>query len=92
MLRSMKELEGYAIHATDGTIGHVKDFYFDDESWVVRFKLMNQLSHSSRPPPPKETSNLSPAVSHACRARLASTSTLNGLKRLSGDPWSRCDS
>lgn len=37
MLRSMHDLEGYAIHATDGTIGHVKDFYFDDKTWVVRY-------------------------------------------------------
>ena len=37
MLRSMKDLEGYAIRATDGNIGHVKDFYFDDEAWVIRY-------------------------------------------------------
>ncbi len=30
MLRSMKDLEGYAIRATDGDVGHVKDFYFDE--------------------------------------------------------------
>ena len=41
MLRSMKELEGYTIHATDGTIGHVRDFYFDDESWVVRYFVVD---------------------------------------------------
>ena len=29
MLRNTKDLERYAIGATDGTIGHVKDFYFD---------------------------------------------------------------
>ena len=27
MLRTMKDLEHYAIHATDGTIGHVQDLY-----------------------------------------------------------------
>ena len=36
MLRSIKDLEGYAVGATDGTIGHVEDFYFDDRAWVVR--------------------------------------------------------
>jgi uncharacterized protein YrrD len=41
MLRSMKELEGYAIHATDGTIGHVRDFYFDDEAWVIRYFVVD---------------------------------------------------
>jgi hypothetical protein len=36
MLRSMNDLENYAIRATDGNIGHGKDFYFDDEAWVIR--------------------------------------------------------
>ena len=31
MLRSVKDLRGYAIRATDGVIGTVDDFYFDDE-------------------------------------------------------------
>jgi hypothetical protein len=35
MLRSMKDLENDAIRATDGNIGHVKDFYFDDEAAVT---------------------------------------------------------
>ncbi|MEO6986003.1 MAG: PRC-barrel domain-containing protein [Paralcaligenes sp.] len=41
MLRSMKDLEDYAIHATDGVIGHVKDFYFDDEAWVIRYLVVD---------------------------------------------------
>jgi sporulation protein YlmC with PRC-barrel domain len=40
MLRTMKELEGYAIRATDGDIGRVKDVYFDDERWVVRYLVV----------------------------------------------------
>jgi hypothetical protein len=40
MLRSMKDLEGYSIGASDGPIGHVRDFYFDDASWVVRFLVV----------------------------------------------------
>ncbi len=36
MLRSMKGLEGYAIGATDGTVGQVKDLYFDDQVGGVR--------------------------------------------------------
>ncbi|HEX5322482.1 MAG TPA: PRC-barrel domain-containing protein [Capsulimonadaceae bacterium] len=39
MLRNMSDLVGYAIRATDGPIGHVKDFYFDDEVWVVRYLI-----------------------------------------------------
>lgn len=40
MLRSMDDLKDYAISATDGTIGHVKDFYFDDETWVTRYLIV----------------------------------------------------
>jgi hypothetical protein len=37
MLRSIKELIGNKLGATDGEIGHVKDFYFDDQDWAVRY-------------------------------------------------------
>jgi uncharacterized protein YrrD len=35
-LRSTRFVRGSAVHATDGTIGHVRDFVVDDESWVVK--------------------------------------------------------
>jgi uncharacterized protein YrrD len=41
MLRSIKYLEGDAVDATDGTIGHVRDFYFDDQCWVVRYLVVD---------------------------------------------------
>jgi PRC-barrel domain len=41
MLRSVESLEGFSIGATDGTIGKVKDFYFDDEAWVIRYAEVN---------------------------------------------------
>lgn len=41
MLRSMQDLKGYSIGATDGPIGHVTDFYFDDERWVVRYLVVD---------------------------------------------------
>ena len=37
MLQSIKQLYGNKLAALDGDIGHVKDFYFDDENWVVRY-------------------------------------------------------
>ena len=40
MLRNLKDLEGYALRATDGDIGTVKDFYFDDDRWVVRYLVV----------------------------------------------------
>lgn len=36
-LRSMREVTGYHIAATDGSIGHVADFLVDEEGWVVRY-------------------------------------------------------
>jgi hypothetical protein len=40
MLRDTKELEHYAIKATDGEIGQVNDFYFDDDGWVIRYLVV----------------------------------------------------
>ena len=37
MLQNLKELYGNKLAALDGDIGHVKDFYFDDENWVIRY-------------------------------------------------------
>jgi hypothetical protein len=37
MLRSIKQLYGDKLGALDGEIGHVKDFYFDDQNWAVRY-------------------------------------------------------
>ncbi|MEO6970225.1 MAG: PRC-barrel domain-containing protein [Chthoniobacterales bacterium] len=36
-LRSVQELYGEKLGASDGEIGHVKDFYFDDKSWTLRY-------------------------------------------------------
>lgn len=41
MLRSLKDLENCEIGATDGNIGHVEDFYFDDHEWVVRYLIVD---------------------------------------------------
>jgi len=41
MLRTTQDLENYAIKATDGEIGHVKDFYFEDDAWVVRYLVVD---------------------------------------------------
>jgi hypothetical protein len=30
-------LKGFAIHATDGELGTVDDFYFDEETWGIRY-------------------------------------------------------
>jgi uncharacterized protein YrrD len=41
MLRSTKDLEHYEIDAPDGDLGHIKDFYFDDDAWVVRYLVLD---------------------------------------------------
>ena len=37
MLRNAKDLHGFTIRATDGELGTVDQFYFDDESWAIRY-------------------------------------------------------
>src|SRR5579885_3061322 len=37
MLRQAKQLKNYKLGARDGDIGRVKDFYFDDQIWTVRY-------------------------------------------------------
>jgi hypothetical protein len=41
MLRTAKELNGYTLEARDGLIGTVKEFYFDDLSWTIRYLVAN---------------------------------------------------
>ncbi len=40
MLRSLKDLEGYTVNATDGDIGKVVNFFLDDERWIVRYLVV----------------------------------------------------
>jgi hypothetical protein len=37
MLRKASDLTGLRLGATDGEIGRVEDFYFDDQTWTVRY-------------------------------------------------------
>ena len=40
-LRSVQEVVGYHIRATDGEIGHVENFIVDDEMWVLRYMVVD---------------------------------------------------
>lgn len=40
-LHSGREVTGYYLHATDGDIGHVEDFVFDDESLKIRYLVVD---------------------------------------------------
>lgn len=40
-LRSFKEVKGYSIKGSDGDIGHVEDFILDDETWALRYVVVD---------------------------------------------------
>jgi uncharacterized protein YrrD len=37
MLRKVKTMTGYTLDSLDGEIGKVKEFYFDDQHWTIRY-------------------------------------------------------
>jgi hypothetical protein len=37
MLRQIKDLESFKLRARDGDIGSIREFYFDDKYWTVRY-------------------------------------------------------
>jgi len=41
MLRPIRELGTYRLHATDGDIGHLEQFYFDDRDWKIRYFVLD---------------------------------------------------
>lgn len=40
-LRSAQNVRGYSIKATDTGIGHIKDFIFDEETWIIRYLIVD---------------------------------------------------
>jgi hypothetical protein len=41
MLRKLGDLFGIAVRATDGEIGRIHDFYFDDHTWSIRYMIVD---------------------------------------------------
>jgi len=41
MLQSVRELERYSIQATDGKIGHIEELFFEDDTWIVRYLVVD---------------------------------------------------
>ena len=39
--RSSREVIGYHIQASDGELGHVEDFIIDDETWAIRYLVVD---------------------------------------------------
>ena len=60
MLKNIKEMYGSRLAALDGDIGHVKDFYFDDKSWVIRYLVADTGAVADRAPRPGFAARLRP--------------------------------
>ena len=39
-LQSVRHLHGCVIHAQDGDLGHIDQFYFDDATWTLRYLVV----------------------------------------------------
>jgi PRC-barrel domain len=48
VLRRANDLERYKVRATDGEIGDVDEFYFDDETWTLRYVVVETGSWLSK--------------------------------------------
>ena len=40
-LRSTKEVAGYHVQAIDKDIGHIEDFIMDQDSWIIRYLVLD---------------------------------------------------
>ena len=40
-LRSTNDVSGHHVEASDGEIGHVEDFLIDDETWAIRYLIVD---------------------------------------------------
>jgi len=46
-LRSLGQVTGYHIHALDGDIGHVDDLLVDDETWQIKYVIVDTKNWGS---------------------------------------------
>ena len=44
MFQTINRFYNETLHALDGEIGHVKDFYFDDQKWAIRYVVVDASS------------------------------------------------
>jgi hypothetical protein len=40
-LRSTHAVSGYSVDASDGNVGHIEDFIIDDQTWAIRYLVVN---------------------------------------------------
>jgi hypothetical protein len=57
-LHSARRLQGYRVEGSDGTLGHIEDFIVDDETWEVRYWVLNTDSGNSVLIAPKWAGNV----------------------------------
>jgi PRC-barrel domain protein len=43
-LSSVKELVGYGLEAQDGNVGHIEDFIVEDDTWSIRYLVIDSRS------------------------------------------------
>jgi hypothetical protein len=41
MLHKASRIRGITVRAADGDVGHVEEFYFDDDLWTIRYLVVN---------------------------------------------------
>src|ERR1700735_4453737 len=41
MMRTIRQLYGKTLAASDGDIGHIQDFYFNDQQWAIRYVIVD---------------------------------------------------
>jgi hypothetical protein len=67
MLEKASTLKGYTLDSLDGDIGNVRDFYFDDRSWTVRYVLADTGGWLSGKQALISPGDLSPKLGHSHR-------------------------
>jgi uncharacterized protein YrrD len=40
-MRTIRQLYGKTLAASDGEVGHIQDFYFNDQQWAVRYVIVD---------------------------------------------------
>jgi len=81
MLRSVQSLLGYTILATDGEIGSVTDLYFDDDTWEIRYAVIETGTWMSR-----HKVLLSPVVFTKTRLKDTKIATLLSREQVEKSP------
>ena len=81
MLRREEELYGFALQGPDGTIGRIQDFYFDEQTWKIRYLLLKTSDW-----PIQRQVFVAPSVLESCFWERRSYSALLTKKQVEKSP------